>query len=89
MGLEWDQRKSAANLRQHGIGFADAATVLHDDYAITIPEEGPDEGRFVTTGMDALGRVLVVVYTWRENRVRIISARAATSRERRQHERTR
>src|SRR5207245_608241 len=63
--------------------------VLHDDYAITIPEEGPDEGRFVTTGMDALGRVLVVVYTWRENRVRIISARAATSRERRQHERTR
>jgi len=89
VGLEWDQRKSAANLRKHGIGFADAATVLHDDYAITIPEEGPDEGRFVTTGMDALGRVLVVVYTWRENRVRIISARAATSRERRQHERTR
>ena len=89
MGLEWDQRKSAANLRKHGIGFADAATVLHDGYAITIPEEGPDEGRFVTTGMDALGRVLVVVYTWRENRVRIISARAATSRERRQYERTR
>lgn len=89
MGLEWDQRKSAANLRKHGIGFADAATVLHDDYAITIPEQGPDEGRFVTTGMDALGRVLVVVYTWRENRVRIISARAATSRERRQYERTR
>jgi len=89
VGLEWDQRKSAANLRKHGIGFADAATVLHDDYAITIPEEGPDEGRFVTTGMDALGRVLVVVYTWRENRVRIISARAATSRERRQYERTR
>ena len=68
---------------------SDAATVLHDDYAITIPEEGPDEGRFVTTGMDALGRVLVVVYTWRENRVRIISARAATPRERRQYERTR
>ena len=89
MGLEWDQRKSAANLRKHSIGFSDAATVLHDDYAITIPEEGPDEGRFVTTGMDALGRVLVVVYTWRENRVRIISARAATPRERRQYERTR
>ena len=89
MGLEWDQRKSAANLRRHGIGFADAATVLHDDYAITIPEEGPDEGRFVTIEMDALGRVLVVVYTWRENRVRIISARAAMPRERRQYERTR
>ena len=89
MGLEWDARKSAANLRKHGIGFADAATVFHDDYAITIPEEGPDEERFVTTGMDALGRVLVVVYTWREGRLRIISARAATPRERRQYERTR
>jgi uncharacterized DUF497 family protein len=89
VGPEWDARKSAANLRKHGVGFADAATVLHDDYAITIPEEGADEERFVTTGMDALGRVLVVVYTWRESRVRIISARAATPRERRQYERTR
>ena len=89
MRLEWDPRKSAANLRKHGIAFADAATVLHDDYAITIPDEGPDEERFVTTGMDALARVLVVVYTWREGRVRIISARAATPRERRQYEGTR
>jgi uncharacterized DUF497 family protein len=89
VGPEWDARKSVANLRKHGVGFADAATVLHDDYAITIPEEGADEERFVTTGMDALGRVLVVVYTWRESRVRIISARAATPRERRQYERTR
>ena len=87
MGLEWDERKSAVNFRKHGIGFADAATVLHDDYAITIPDEGLDEQRFVTTGMDALGRVLVVVYTWRE--VRLISARSATPRERRQYEENR
>jgi hypothetical protein len=69
--------------------FADAATVLHDDYAITIPDEGLDEERLVTTGMDALGRVLVVVYTWREGRVRLISARSATPRERRQYEENR
>jgi uncharacterized protein len=89
VGLEWDAQKSTANLRKHRIGFADAATVLHDDHAITIPEEGPDEERLVTTGMDALARVLVVVYTWREGRIRIISARAATPRERRQYEGTR
>ena len=57
---------------------ADAGTVLHDE------ETG--EERFVTTGMDALGRVLVAVYTWRAKRLRIISARSATPRERRQYE---
>lgn len=86
MELEWDQRKADANLRKHGIDFADAGTVLHDDHAITIPDEGAGEERFVTTGMDALGRVLVVVYTWRAERPRIISARTATQRERRQYE---
>jgi hypothetical protein len=87
--LEWDPRKSNANLRKHGVDFADAGTVLHDDHAITIPDDDPGEDRFVTTGLDALGRVLVVVYTWRADRARIISARAATPRERRQYEETR
>jgi uncharacterized DUF497 family protein len=87
--LEWDPRKSNANLRKHGVDFADAGTVLHDDHAITIPDDDPGEDRFVTTGLDALGRVLVVVYTWRADRARIISARAATLRERRQYEETR
>ena len=78
MELEWDQRKANANLRKHGVDFADAGTVLHDDHA--------GEERFVTIGLDALGRVLVVVYTWRAQRVRIISARSATGRERSQYE---
>jgi len=61
--------------------------VLHDEQAITISDEGSHvEDRFVTLGMDALGRVLVVVYTWRDDRPRLISARKATSRERRQYE---
>ncbi len=86
MELEWDSRKAAANLSKHGVDFADAATVVYDDQAITIPEERSGEERFVTIGMDALGRILVVVYTWRDERLRLISARKATPRERRQYE---
>ena len=84
MELEWNSRKAAANLRKHGIDFADAATVVYDDRAITIPEARSDEERFVTIGMDALGRILVIVYTWRDERLRLISARKATPLERRQ-----
>lgn len=83
MELEWDSRKAAANLKKHGIDFADAATVLHDDLAITIRQPYAGEDRFVAVGADALGRVLVVVYTWRGDTVRVISARNATPRERR------
>ena len=60
---EWDPRKAAANLKKHGVDFADAATVLHDEQAITIRDDEGDEERYVTIGMDALGNVLVVVYT--------------------------
>jgi len=85
--LDWDPRKAAINLRKHGVDFADAGTVLHDEQAITIPDEGStEEDRFVTLGMDALGRVLVVVYSWREDRPRLISAMGATPRDRRQYE---
>ena len=63
--LEWDERNAATNLKKHGLDFADASTVLYDDQALTIPDQHADEERFVTPGMDALGRILVVVYTWR------------------------
>ena len=84
--FEWDARKAASNLRRHGIDFADAATVLYDELAVTVADEERDEERFVTIGIDALGRLLVVVYTWRGERVRLISARRATALERRQYE---
>ena len=58
---EWDPRKAAANVKKHGVDFADAVTVLHDEQAITIRDDEGDEERFVTIGMDALGHVLVVV----------------------------
>jgi uncharacterized DUF497 family protein len=86
MTYQWDDDKATANLRKHGIDFADAVSVFSDDLAITIPDERFDEERFITVGMDAFGRVLLVVYTWRGNEIRLISARQATRRERKQYE---
>ena len=63
-----------------------AATALHDEMAITMSDDDPEEARFVTLGADALGRILVVVYTWRDTGPRLISARRATPSERRQYE---
>ena len=82
---EWDPRKATANLKKHGVDFADAATVLHDEQAITVRVDGGSEERYVTIGMDALGDVLVVVYTWRGEQPRLISARKATPQEREQY----
>ncbi len=83
--VQWDPKKAAENARKHGVDFADAATALTDERAITLADDDEDEERFVTIGMDALGRVLVVSYTWREDEPRIISARNATKPERRQY----
>jgi uncharacterized DUF497 family protein len=82
----WDPRKAAANLKKHGVDFADVATVLYDDRAITIRDDESGEERYVTIGMDALARILVVVYGWRGDRPRLISARSATPQEREQYE---
>jgi uncharacterized protein len=82
---EWDTRKAAANLKKHGVDFADAFTVLHDEQAITLRDDEGDQERYVTIGMDAFGNVLVVVYTWRGQRPRLISARKATPEEREQY----
>ncbi len=86
MEYEWDPRKAVANLKKHGVDFAEAISVLSDDLALTIVESHPDEYRFVTMGTDPLGRVLVVVYAMRTEKIRIISARKTTPRERRQYE---
>ena len=85
----WDPDKAAANYRKHRVDFADAATVLEDELAVTVPDDDPGEERFVTVGEDALGRILVVVYTWRDEQARLISARKAEPRERRQYEKGR
>ena len=85
MGYEWDPKKAKQNLRKHGIAFSDEVSVFFDDAAITIEDINPEEERFATLGMDALGRILVLVYTWREDNIRMISARKATEKERKQY----
>jgi uncharacterized DUF497 family protein len=87
MEFEWDPKKARTNFRKHGVRFADAVLVLEDANALTmLDESSADEERWVTLGLDPIGRVLVVVYTRRDGRARIISARQATARERRTYE---
>ncbi len=78
--------KPGQNLEKHGIDFADAVSVLEDELALTIPDPEAGERRFVTIGEDSTRRLLVVVFTERGDRIRIISARAATKHERKQYE---
>ncbi len=91
--FEWDPAKATLNLRKHGIGFDEAATVFEDDEALLIPD--PDhsaaEARFVLIGESAVRRLLVVMHCEREEGdvLRIISARRADRQERATYERRR
>ncbi len=87
MDCEWDPEKARLNLIKHGVRFSDAVTALEDERALTILDPYSDnEERWVTVGTDSLGRVLCVVYTWRGERIRLISARRAVPRERKEYE---
>ena len=82
MDFEFDPAKARSNLQKHDVSFSHAEQALRDESAVTI--EDPDalgEQRFLTLGMDALGRVLVVCHTQREERTRLISARKASKKE--------
>jgi uncharacterized DUF497 family protein len=86
-GFEWDAHKARANLRKHGVDFAGTVGVFEDEQGLTIRDEvsAVDEQRYLSVGRDVRGRILVVAYTWRGNRIRIFSARRATVSERRQY----
>jgi len=87
MSFDYDPAKAAANLKKHGVSFADAEGVLSDPLAVTIEDvTAVGEARYVTVGLGSAGEILVVVYTEREGRFRPISARRATPRERRNYE---
>ena len=87
MEIEWDSRKAISNLEKHGIHFADSELVLFDPNALTKEDmKAEGEQRYVTVGTDAVGRILVVVYTYRGENIRIISARPATKKERSTYE---
>ena len=87
--FEWDPAKAETNYHKHGVHFADAVGVFSDDFAITVEDTTTSEERFKTLGMDFLGRILVVSYTWRGETIRLISAREATARQRATYEGTR
>lgn len=87
VSFEFDPKKAAANLRKHGVSFAEAEPVLFDPLALT--REDADtvaEQRFLTLGTGALGRVLMVCWTQRGAAIRVISARLATAHERKCYE---
>ncbi len=89
VGFEWDEEsKAGTNFRKHGVRMPEAIPVFDDPYAITITDDvsDPSEERFVTLGMGAAGRLLVGVYTWRDENIRIISARPGEAHEREQYE---
>ncbi|MFP5212729.1 MAG: BrnT family toxin [Acidobacteriota bacterium] len=83
MEFEWDIVKAKKNMLKHGIDFADATGVFDDPMALTFEDQiAYGEVREITLGMDTLDRLLVVVYTYHGETIRIISARKATKRER-------
>ncbi|MFT3819186.1 MAG: BrnT family toxin [Rubrivivax sp.] len=82
MDIEFDPVKAKSNLHKHKVSFSHAEQALRDPMGLTVEDpDAQDEQRFVTLGMDALGRVLVVVHTPRGDRTRLISARKASKRE--------
>ena len=86
--FEWDPGKDRENEQKHGVGFAEASEVFDDDYSSSVPDpdHSANEDRYLIFGISKQGRHLVVSYTERGERIRLISARLMTSRERRAYE---
>ena len=88
MDFEWHQQKAAANERKHDVTFEEAAEVFADEHSSTVPDpdHSLDEERFVIFGRSRLGRFLVVAFTERGGKIRLINARLMTRAERRAYE---
>jgi hypothetical protein len=87
MEIKWNPQKAEDNFRKHKIRFSDAESVLFDPMTLTIEDQIIDqEQRFLSVGSDAFGRVLVIVYTYPGDTIRLISARKATPKERKYYE---
>ena len=88
MIFEWNPRKSAINLRKHGVSFTEVGTVFGDELAITLPDpdHSDQEDRYITIGWSNLHRLLMVAHTGRGEKIRIISARKLTKAEQKEYE---
>lgn len=88
MRFEWDGGKAKQNLKKHGVFFEEAATVFYDSMSATFDDLAHSIGeyRYITVGLSSRNRLIVVSHTDRDNNIRIISARLATTKERKKHE---
>lgn len=88
MRIIWDSKKTTANPKNHdGVTFEEAQNVLLDPFALTRENsDSEEEQRFVTLGMGSKGRILMVVYTYRAETIRLISAWKADEPQRRRYE---
>ena len=86
--FEWDPKKAASNLAKHGVSFDEGASAFRDPLSLTIsdPDHSEDENRYLLLGQSSDGRLVVVSHTERGARIRIIGARLAEPRERRDYE---
>ena len=86
--FEWDTEKEKSNIRKHGASFHEAATVFGDPLSVTFPDPDHSTGerRYITVGLSIQGKTLIVSHTDRDRRIRLISARKTTTRERRFYE---
>jgi hypothetical protein len=88
MNFEWDESKAASHISKHGVSFDEATTIFGDPLAITFPDpmHSAEEDRFLTFGRSSSGRFVVVAHTDRDDRIRLISAREMTRKERSDYE---
>ncbi len=86
--FEWDDDKAQSNQNKHGVSFEEAATILNDPMIASVfdPDHSEDEERFISIGLSVQNHLLVVVHTFREERIRLISCRKATNAERKVYE---
>ena len=88
MEFEWNEQKAESNLSKHGVSFAEAKTVFEDPLYVDFydPDHSYNEHRYIIIGESVQSRLLLVSYTERNNRIRIISARKVTNKERKAYE---
>ncbi len=86
--FEWDEVKAKANLRKHKVSFEEGKTIFNEPFLFTFPNDKhpASEERYINIGLSANGRFLILTHTERQGKIRIISCRKATPRERRFYE---
>ncbi|HOE96825.1 MAG TPA: BrnT family toxin [Candidatus Sumerlaeota bacterium] len=86
--FEWDRSKAKENLKKHKVGFEEGKTIFNDPFLLTFPDisSSEEEERFISIGLSCRERVLILIHTERQGRIRIISCRRAAARERRSYE---